>query len=97
AETLSLYRPVGPKELALIEQSGFSAFPPRLPWQPIFYPVLNEEYAILARASSPASASAPRFSATTRSSRSAGDCIRNTRSPPRTSCCSTPIWLGRLR
>ncbi len=40
-----LYRPVGKKELALIEQSGFTAFPPRLPEQPIFYPVLNEEYA----------------------------------------------------
>ncbi len=40
-----LYRPVGPKELALLEASGWSAFPPRLPEQPIFYPVLNEEYA----------------------------------------------------
>jgi hypothetical protein len=40
-----LYRPVGPKELALIRESGFRAFPPRLPVQPIFYPVLNEEYA----------------------------------------------------
>ena len=40
-----LYRPVGPKVLALIEQSGFRAFPPRLPEQPIFYPVLNEAYA----------------------------------------------------
>lgn len=41
-----LYRPVGPEELALIEQSGFTKFPPRLPEQPIFYPVMNEEYAI---------------------------------------------------
>ena len=41
----TLYRPVGPKELALIEASGFTAFPPRLPEQPIFYPVLNEAYA----------------------------------------------------
>jgi hypothetical protein len=41
-----LYRPVGPKELALIEQSGWKAFPPRLLDQPIFYPVMNEEYAI---------------------------------------------------
>jgi len=41
-----LYRPVGPKELALIEQSGWKSFPPRLPEQPIFYPVMNEEYAI---------------------------------------------------
>ena len=40
-----LYRPVGPKELALIAASGFREFPPRLPGQPIFYPVLNEEYA----------------------------------------------------
>jgi len=44
--TLVLYRPVGPKELTLIEESGWSAFPPRLPDQPIFYPVLNEEYAV---------------------------------------------------
>lgn len=41
-----LYRPVGPQELVLIEQSGWKAFPPRLPEQPIFYPVMNEEYAI---------------------------------------------------
>jgi hypothetical protein len=41
-----LYRPVGPKELELIAASGFRSFPPRLPEQPIFYPVLNEEYAI---------------------------------------------------
>jgi hypothetical protein len=40
-----LYRPVGPAELALIEASGWTRFPPRLPEQPIFYPVLNEEYA----------------------------------------------------
>jgi hypothetical protein len=39
-----LYRPVGPKELALIAESGFREFPPRLPEQPIFYPVTNEEY-----------------------------------------------------
>ena len=43
--TITLYRPVGPKELALIEALGFKEFPPRLPEQPIFYPVLNEEYA----------------------------------------------------
>ena len=41
-----LFRPVGPKELALIEKSGWTKFPPRLPEQPIFYPVMNEEYAI---------------------------------------------------
>ena len=44
-ETTILYRPVGPKELALIRASGNRAFPPRLPQQAIFYPVLNEEYA----------------------------------------------------
>jgi len=44
-ETIILYRPLGPKELALIVASGSREFPPRLPEQPIFYPVLNEEYA----------------------------------------------------
>ncbi|MEJ1971141.1 MAG: hypothetical protein WDM96_01015 [Lacunisphaera sp.] len=44
--TTTLYRPVGPEELALIAASGYREFPPRLPEQPIFYPVLNEEYAI---------------------------------------------------
>jgi ribA/ribD-fused uncharacterized protein len=44
-ETMTLFRPVGPEELALIKQSGWKEFPPRLPEQPIFYPVLNEEYA----------------------------------------------------
>src|ERR1041385_2739994 len=43
---VTLFRPVGPKELALIEASGWRAFPPRLPEQPIFYPVTNEDYAI---------------------------------------------------
>ena len=41
-----LYRPVGQKELDLIRESGLRAFPPRLPHQPIFYPVLNAEYAV---------------------------------------------------
>ncbi|HKV41199.1 MAG TPA: hypothetical protein VJX67_18480, partial [Blastocatellia bacterium] len=40
-----LYRPVGQKELDLIRDSGYKSFPPRLADQPIFYPVLNEEYA----------------------------------------------------
>ena len=44
-ETVVLWRPVGPKELDLIRQSGMRAFPPRLPEQPIFYPVLSEAYA----------------------------------------------------
>ena len=43
--TTTLYRPVGPQELDLIAKSDFKVFPPRLPEQPIFYPVLNEEYA----------------------------------------------------
>lgn len=40
-----LYRPVGSKELELIANSGYEGFPPRLPEQPIFYPVLTFEYA----------------------------------------------------
>jgi hypothetical protein len=44
--TTVLYRPVGPDELKLIVDSGNRLFPPRLPEQPIFYPVLNEEYAV---------------------------------------------------
>ena len=40
-----LYRPTGPTELALVEESGWLAWPPRLPEQPIFYPVMNEWYA----------------------------------------------------
>ncbi len=46
SEVLVLYRPVGPQELELIKNSGWRKFPPRLPEQPIFYPVMNEEYAI---------------------------------------------------
>lgn len=42
---MKLYRPVGLKELELIAQTDFTAFPPRLPQQPIFYPVLNTTYA----------------------------------------------------
>lgn len=44
--TTTLYRPVGPEELKLIEDSDWTRFPPRLADQPIFYPVMNEEYAI---------------------------------------------------
>jgi hypothetical protein len=43
--TSTLYRPVGEQELALVRASGWRAFPPRLPEQPIFYPVLDESYA----------------------------------------------------
>jgi len=45
-ETTTLYRPVNDVELDLIKNLEFKAFPPRLPEQPIFYPVTNEEYAI---------------------------------------------------
>ncbi len=44
-QTLVLYRPVGQPELDLIAASGYTAFPPRLAWQPIFYPVLDRDYA----------------------------------------------------
>lgn len=44
-ELTTLYRPVGQSELDLIRASGFSKFPPRLPEQPFFYPVLSEQYA----------------------------------------------------
>ncbi len=43
--TVTLYRPTGPEELRLLEESGFRRWPPRLPEQPIFYPVTNEQYA----------------------------------------------------
>lgn len=39
-----LFRPVGKAELELIEKINYAAFPPRLPQQPIFYPVLNQKY-----------------------------------------------------
>jgi hypothetical protein len=45
ARAVTLYRPVGPKELELIEATEWREFPPRLPGQPIFYPVTNEAYA----------------------------------------------------
>lgn len=45
AATVTLWRPAGPEEIALVKASGWREWPPRLPEQPIFYPVLNEEYA----------------------------------------------------
>lgn len=42
---MKLFRPVGLKELHKIIQLDFKGFPPRLPQQPIFYPVIFEEYA----------------------------------------------------
>ncbi len=44
-ETTTLYRPTGANELALVGESDWRAWPPRLYWQPIFYPVLSFEYA----------------------------------------------------
>jgi hypothetical protein len=46
-EAVTLWRPAGPEELALVAASGWRAWPPRLAEQPIFYPVLNEEYATM--------------------------------------------------
>ena len=45
-ETVTCYRPCGPKEYELVKDSGFKRWPPRLSIQPIFYPITNEEYAI---------------------------------------------------
>lgn len=45
-ELVVLWRPTGPEELQLVKDSGSTRWPPRLPEQPIFYPVLNEDYAI---------------------------------------------------
>ena len=42
---MKLYRPVGQAVLDLIIAADYQAFPPRLPEQSIFYPVLNEKYA----------------------------------------------------
>lgn len=45
-DVITMYRPCGQKELDLVAVSGFKAWPPRLPEQPIFYPVTNKQYAI---------------------------------------------------
>jgi hypothetical protein len=45
ADAVTLWRPTGPEELALVAASGWREWPPRLPGQPIFYPVLHEDYA----------------------------------------------------
>src|SRR5687768_345643 len=44
-KVVTLYRPVGQKEHELVKESGYKKFPPRLEWQPIFYPVMNQQYA----------------------------------------------------
>lgn len=45
ATTVTMYRPLGPQEFELVRASGFRRWPPRLPEQPIFYPVTNQRYA----------------------------------------------------
>jgi hypothetical protein len=44
-EVIVLYRPTGPDELSLVKESEYKKWQPRLPQQPIFYPVTNLEYA----------------------------------------------------
>jgi hypothetical protein len=44
--TTLLYRPVNQHDLKIIERLEWKRFPPRLPEQPIFYPVTNEAYAL---------------------------------------------------
>ena len=46
SEAVTLWRPTGPEELKLVEEAGWRAWPPRLPEQPIFYPVTTEAYAV---------------------------------------------------
>lgn len=45
-QSVTLHRPIGQKEYDLIKASGWKKFPPRLPFQPIFYPVVEESYAV---------------------------------------------------
>ena len=44
-KTFRLFRPIGLRELELVAELKWKGFPPRLEWQPIFYPVLNQPYA----------------------------------------------------
>lgn len=44
-DCVTLYRPTGPDEIKLVAASGYKRWPPRLPEQPIFYPVTNAAYA----------------------------------------------------
>lgn len=45
-KTITCYRPTGQAELDLVAESGYKKWPPRLPEQPIFYPVTNMSYAV---------------------------------------------------
>jgi len=44
-DVVTLWRPTGENELDLVKELGWRAWPPRLPEQPIFYPVLHRWYA----------------------------------------------------
>jgi hypothetical protein len=44
-DVVTMFRPTGPEELELVAASGWRRWPPRLPQQPIFYPVTNQHYA----------------------------------------------------
>lgn len=44
-QSKTLWRPVGLAEYRLLQAADMKAWPPRLPEQPIFYPVLNQGYA----------------------------------------------------
>ena len=46
-QVVTLWRPTGPEEIEFVRASGSRRWPPRLPDQPIFYPVLNEAYATM--------------------------------------------------
>jgi hypothetical protein len=43
--TVTLFRPTGPEEIELVKATGYKRWPPRLPDQPILYPVTNAQYA----------------------------------------------------
>ena len=103
--TRTLYRPVGPAELKLVEDSGWTAFPPRLPEQPIFYPVENETYARqIARdwnvtssgaGTSYVSTSTKRFCVRIRCIKSVRASIANSGFRPKISTHSTPTSSAR--
>jgi len=44
-QVVTMFRPTGPKELELVAKLDWKRWPPRLPGQPIFYPVTNQSYA----------------------------------------------------
>jgi hypothetical protein len=43
SETTILFLPIAAVEMRLVREANDLAFPPRLPEQPIFYPVMNDE------------------------------------------------------